>query len=172
MPLNRFFLLTLGTSLCVLSACTTGNTPQWFPKGYVYQDTTPISSPAPSTPWDNDAKISDTENMSSNAAAWQGAVYELVAAMEPNLPKDGTPLNLSTDSNSAHNTALDHYLRQALMAKGYNLTTLPKTGTMVISAAEETKTKGSYLLKTSVKDVKGKVTSKSAVTAVLPFEDK
>ena len=169
---TRFMALTLGTSLVVLSGCTSFFAPQAMPKGYKYEDSTPLSSPAPSEPWSNKAVITNTENMATNTAAWQGAVYELVAAMEPNLPQDGSPLNLTADSTSSNQIlALDHYLRQTLIQKGYNLTTLPQTGTPLFYGIQTDKKTGNFILTTSLKDAKGdKVLSSASVNAVLPFE--
>lgn len=169
MSLNRSLLLSLGTSACLLTACTSGTTPQWMGKGYRYNDNTPLSSPAPSSPWDSDIKA-NVENMGANAAAWQGATFELVEALSANLAKDGTPLNLSPKSSSPEDRVLDHYLRQALMKKGYNLTSQPEAGTAIVCSTKTLKTKDNYQITAEIKDAKGKTTSQSSVNAVLPFE--
>lgn len=172
MPLNRFFLLSLGTSLLVLSACAPQGATQWMPKGYTYQDNTPLSSPAPSSPWLDEAVINDTEKLASNTAAWQGSVYELVALLEPTLPKDGTPLRLEPVSPiSAHDMALDHYLRQTLVQKGYNLTTTSNAGMVLTYDATGPDKEGSYLLTVSFPPIAGQVqTSAASIHAVLPYE--
>lgn len=174
MRLNRFFLLSLGISLSTLSACTADNTPQWMARGYTYEDNTPLSSPVVSSPWDQDIVITDTDHLTANVAAWQGAVYELVAAIEPHLPKDGTPINLSAvDAGSSQNMALDHYLRQILVQKGYNLTTVPDAGLLMTSEVKEVpKQDGAYALTASFVDKDGKALSSSSVNAALPFEGK
>ncbi len=167
---TRFFTLTLTTSLVVLSGCTTF-APQSMPKGYTYQDNTPLSSPAPSSPWHDKAVITNTENMGTNTAAWQGSVYELMDKMDANLPKDGSPLNLVAEDSSNQSLAFDHYLRQTLIQKGYNLTTLPKTGTPLFYGVKKAKDAHAYVLTTSLKDAKGdKTISSASVNAVLPFE--
>lgn len=170
MRANHLVRLFMGTSLIALSGCTSF-APQSMPKGYTYEDDTPLSSPAPSSPWYNKSVIQNTENMATNTAAWQGSVYELVAAMDPNLPKDGSPLNLVAESKSDQILVLDHYLRQTLIQKGYNLTTLPATGTPLYYNVTKSKESGNFILSTSLKDAKGdKVLSSAAVNAVLPFE--
>jgi hypothetical protein len=185
MQFSRLFALSMAfSSLFAVSACTSVDTvpnsvirstmlsTQSFPKGYKYQDDTPISTPAPSSPWVKSAVISDTEKMSSNTAAWQGAVYELVAKMQANLPKDGTPINLSSSGysllTSADSNSLDHYLRQALIQNGYNLTTVPDAGLKVVHHVERAKTPKTYNISMSVLDPKGNVLGMQSVAAVLP----
>lgn len=178
---NRFFSLLLAmASVLALSACTSvDNVPsdtvrstmlstQSMAKGYRYQDSTPLSSPAPSSPWVRSAVISDTEKMASSTAAWQGAVYELVAQMEPNLPKDGTPLNLMSTPADVNNTTLDHYLRQSLIQRGYNLTTVPNAGLQISHKVEKAKTPRTYQISMTILDGKGKAVRTETVPAVLP----
>lgn len=195
MSFSRFSaVVTL--SVVLLSGCTSINhlpnaferavvpmNNQSMPKGYKYQDNTPISSPAPSSPWVNSSVIHNTDNLSSNIAAWQGAVYELVAQLEPQLPKDGTPLNLYQAGNqfqkftspTGANNSLDHYLRQILMQHGYNLTTAPQAGLPVAYAVkEQPKQKNSYVLMAAVMQATqdGELQPRSVVSvpAVVPFE--
>ncbi len=174
-------------SLLALSACTfVDHAPeggfrnsvfstQSMPKGYTYQDNTPISSPAPSSPWYRVAAKNNTENISSGTAAWQGAVYELVDKMEPNLPKDGTPLNISSEKSNlmagAKDNALDHYLRQAFIQRGYNLTTLPETGLQITHKVEKAESIRTYYLTTIIKNDKGDPLFTTKVSAVLPEEE-
>ncbi len=150
---------------------------QSVPKGYKYQDDTPLSTPAPSSPWIKYAVINDTENIGTQTAAWQGAVYELVDQMETNLPKDGTPLNLFSGHYSLmrgeKDNALDHYLRQVLIQKGYNLTTIPDAGLQIAYKADavmDTKTKNTrtYNLSASILDKDGKASFTASIPAVLP----
>lgn len=92
MNFSVFYRVTLfGGSLLVLAACDPVGTPGWMPNGYRFQDDTPLSSPAPSRPWVDEAAIHDTEKLASNTAAWQGAVFELVEKISPSLPTDGSP---------------------------------------------------------------------------------
>lgn len=182
MVTNRFFSLSLAfTALLALSACTSvDNVPndtvrstmlstQSLSKGYRYQDSTPLSSPAPSTPWVRNAVISDTEKMSASTAAWQGAVYELVEQLEPTLPKDGTPLNLTSDgAKNADNATFDHYLRQSLIQRGYNLTTIPDAGLHLTHKVEKAKTPRTYNISATILDAKGKAVHTETVPAVLP----
>lgn len=181
---NRFFSMACLSAVLALSACTSvDNVPndtvrstmlstQSIPKGYQYQDSTPLSSPQPSTPWVNNAVINDTEKMSASTAAWQGAVYELVAQMEPNLPKDGTPLNLVFDNDGfradVNNTTFDHYLRQSLIQRGYNLTTVPNAGLKISHAVNKTKVKRTYNISMTILDAKGKAVHTETTSAVLP----
>lgn len=184
MALARFYTVSLVLgSLLALSACTyvdrTTDTPlrnsvfstQSMPKGYRYQDDTPLSTPAPSSPWDKSAVIADSEHIGAQNAAWQGAVFELVDKMEPNLPKDGTPLNLSSEKyavmKGAKDNALDHYLRQALIQKGYNLTSIPDAGLKITYKTETAKTPKIYHLTTSILDKEGQAISVVTVPAVL-----
>lgn len=162
------FYLAMSCSILLLSACSM----QAMPKGYKYQDDTPLSSPAPSSPWNKTIVINNTENISAQTAAWQGAVYELLEKLEPNLPKDGTPLNLSSDRYSfmkgAKDNSLDHYLRQALLQKGYNLTTIPDAGLHIIYLVERSKSPKMYDLIATIMDAKGKEKSVATVTAAFP----
>lgn len=185
MVTNRFFLLSSTcAALLTLSACTTVDTvpndtarstmlsTQSMGKGYRYQDNTPLSSPAPSSPWVKSAVIKDTEKMATSTAAWQGAVYELVAQLEPNLPKDGTPLNLTSTGYGltvdVDNTTLDHYLRQSLIQRGYNLTTVPDAGLHLTHKVQKTKTPRTYNISVTILDAKGKPVHTETVPAVLP----
>ncbi len=183
---HQFSVLALASiAVLSLSACTSvddmprSNTrsnflsTQSMPKGYRYQDNTPLSSPQPSSPWVNSAVIHDTDKMSSSTAAWQGAVYELVAKMEPHLPKDGTPLNMAPiKDGSPDNNTLDHYLRQALIQRGYNLTTIPDAGLQLSHQVAKSKTDKTndktYNISMSVLDLEGKAVATEIVPAVLP----
>jgi hypothetical protein len=131
MDFSVFYRVTLfGGSLLVLAACDPVGTPGWMPNAYRFQDNTPLSSPAPSRPWVDEAVIHDTEKLASNTAAWQGAVFELVEKISPSLPTDGSPLFLQEPVvKTAQNQALDHYLRQALMQKGFHSDHYPRVWT-------------------------------------------
>lgn len=171
MSLNRFFLLSLGTTALTITACAPIGATQWMGRGYKYQDDTPLSSPAPSSPWLDEAVIHDTEKMATNNAAWQGSVYELVDALSPFLPTDGTPLTLTTVAPiTAHDTALDHYLRQSLIQKGYNLTTTAGGGTTLTYDATGPNKDGNYMLSASLSDSAKKPLGNASVSAVLPYE--
>lgn len=166
---HRFLSLSLAfVSLVALSACAA----QSLPKGYRYQDDTPLSSPQPSSPWDEKAVIHDTEKMSTNTAAWQGAVFELVDKLELHLPKDGTPLNITAEKGllkgDLDNNALDHYLRQTLIQRGYNLTTIPNAGLVLSHKVAKAKLPKTYDISVSVLDAKGKAMVTESVAAVLP----
>lgn len=163
-------------ALFLLSACSyvergTGVSFQSMSKGYTHQDNTPLSSPAPSTPWDKAAEINDTENLGAQNAAWQGAAFELVDKMSVHLPKDGTPLNLSSAKYSvlkgSNDNSLDHYLRQALIQKGYNLTSIPDAGLKITYKTEKTKTPRTYNLITTILDKEGEPLTVTTLPAVL-----
>lgn len=150
---------------------------QFMPKGYTYQDNTPLSSPQPSSPWVASSVISNTDDLATNTTAWQGAIFELIAAMEPYLPKDGTPLNLSAETGgigrTPHTLAFDHYLRQGLLQKGYTLTTEPKAGLAITYRIQKIKkVANTYVLKTTIKTAHNPAGSSAAVTAILPHEEK
>ena len=169
MVFNRPLSLSLAfASLLALSACAA----QSYPKGYRYQDDTPLSSPQPSSPWDDKAVIHDTEKMATNTAAWQGAVYELVDKLEPHLPKDGTPLNITAENGllkgDTSNNALDHYLRQTLIQRGYNLTTISNAGLILSHKVKKAKLPKTYDISVSVLDAKGRPVATETVPAVLP----
>lgn len=177
MVLPRIYAVSiaLGT-LLMLPSCSyvergSGASYQSMPKGYTYQDDTPLSSPAPSTPWDKTAEIIDTEKLGEQNAAWQGAAFELVDKMSPNLPKDGTPLNLSSEKYSvlkgAMDNSLDHYLRQALIQKGYNLTSFPDAGMKITYKVETTKIPRTYNLITTILDKEAEPLFVTTVPAVL-----
>lgn len=184
------FLLTV--SLLAVSACTPQGPNQWMPKGYSYQDNSPISSPAPSSPWLKEAEIADTDHMAANTAAWQGAVFELVSGLQPVLPMDGSPLNIMTTAPVTNqDLALDHYIRQALMQKGLTLTTTRGIGlTLTIdtrpltnkTALEQAKTapnfeyvedmdvSGVYLLTAKLTDAAGTLLGDAKSVGVFPYE--
>lgn len=188
--------ILLGGSLLTLAACNSLTTPGWIPNGYRFQDDTPLSSPAPSRPWVEGAVIHDTEKLVTNTAAWQGAVFELVEKISPSLPMDGSPLYLRAPAvQSPQNQALDHYLRQALLQKGFTLTTTPGFGPTLQSSADSltkpnilklpkredgfepiwgTNLEDFYRLSLTVfKGGTGKaVLGKTSVVAALPFEKK
>ena len=193
MSFSLFYRTTLfGGALLVLVACDPVGVPGWMPNGYRFQDNTPLSSPSPSRPWVDEAVIHDTEKLASNTAAWQGAVFELVEKISPSLPTDGSPLFLQEPIvKTAQNQALDHYLRQALMQKGFTLTTLPGFGHVLQATAgslmemdvlkqaqrEDKFEKNSgvdlhdfYRLSLAIVGEKEAVLAKSSVIATLPFE--
>jgi hypothetical protein len=189
MVIRRSFSLSfILIAVFALPACTTVDdlpddavhkkmlSTQSMPKGYRYQDSTPLSSPAPSTPWVKSAVMSNTNKISSSTAAWQGAAYELVDQMTPVLPKDGTALNLMRKRThtpydsvlSPYYTSLDHYLRQVLLQQGYTLTTVPDVGTQIAYHIKRKKQVPLYELELMTLDAKGNAIHTETVTAVLP----
>lgn len=120
-----------------LGACTPQGPNQWMPRGYTYQDDTPLSSPAPSSPWLKEAELKNTDHMSANHAAWQGAVYEIVDQLDGGLSertKLGAPAIFiaAEPPVTNHDQALDYYLRQALIQKGYKLSPLADAHTLTM----------------------------------------
>lgn len=120
-----------------LAACTPQGPNQWMPRGYTYQDDTPLSSPAPSSPWLKEAELKNTDHMSANHAAWQGAVYEIVDQLDGGLSertKLGAPAIFiaAEPPVTNHDQALDYYLRQALIQKGYKLSPLADAHTLTM----------------------------------------
>lgn len=193
MTTNHITLFILGTSLIALSACSPRETTQYMPKGYRYQDNTPLSSPAPSSPWKAERVITNPEVISSNIAAWQGAAYELIEGLQQYFPQDGTPIGFATwkKDPTAQNNALDHYLRQAMMQKGLPMNTKDNTGYVLVydaSPLTDSSTlklaqkitnyqvvkgaslKGLYLLNATFISPTGESLGSSAITAVLPDE--
>jgi hypothetical protein len=195
MAFNRLYslpsLLLTGASLFLVSGCDT-MAPQWMPRGYTNQDSTPLSSPAISTPWDSKAVIHDTRNMDVNETAWKAAIFDLTHKMTPLLPKDGTPLNItSTDATTPQNVALNHYLSQSLLDKHYNLTNMEGIGikidysagsltqksvledaikTLAFQYVKGEKLNNFYLLKATLISAKGKALGNVAVLATIPHE--
>lgn len=123
-------LLTACASLALLAACDSTFATNWVPVGYKYQDDTPITTPAPSKPWLNDAVITNTDGISANTAAWQGAVFELIDKMSATVPA-GPVVLVARAPQTAQKQAFDHYLRQTLTQRGYTISTNPKAGTVV-----------------------------------------
>lgn len=112
------------TSVLAISACTPQGPNQWIPKGYTYQDDTPITSPAPSSPWVKEAEITNTDALADNTAAWQGATFELLDGLSSVLSSNGSPIYVKQIAPVTNqDLALDHYVRQALIAKNVTLTT-------------------------------------------------
>ncbi len=194
----RFFpLFAVGVSLVTLCACSTVSNvlqPNWMPRGYAHQDNTPLSSPAPTAPWSDDAVIHNTDKMAASTAAWQGAVFELLDKATPFIPQDGAPLIVTTVPPYAPlDLSFDHYLRQGLMRKGYTLTTTAGTAPLLVFdiapltdasalktaqseagfvAVKEANVNGMYLLSLIVQTPDGKTqTGKAYTTAVFPYEN-
>ena len=169
MLINHRLLLSLGAMLSLLSACSSGNTPQWMPRGYANQDDTPLSSPPLSFPWN--ANIStNLDDMGANSNAWQGAAFDLLDALSPNLIKDGEPLSLSPQTSSKEDRELDHYLRQALIKKGYTLTNQPITKNIIRCSVTKDNKKDGYNLTAIITEANGRRVTASSVKAALPFE--
>ncbi|HNQ92326.1 MAG TPA: hypothetical protein PKI93_05275 [Alphaproteobacteria bacterium] len=127
--INTTLSLTVSVVALSLTACAPQGPNQWMPKGYTYQDNTPLSSPAPSSPWLKEAEIKDTEKLAASTAAWQGATFELIDGLSAVLPSDGSPINVETVAPVTNqDLALDHYTRQALMQKNMTLTTTKGIG--------------------------------------------
>lgn len=191
----RFFtLLAVGVSVVALSGCSSITQPNWMPRGYKHQDDTPLSSPAPTSPWSDKAVIHNTDKMAASTAAWQGAVFELLDKAAPFIPQDGMPLIVTTVAPYAPlDLSFDHYLRQALMQKGHNLTTTSGTAPLLVfdivplSDAKALKMaqaqagfvvvknasmSGMYLLSLSAQKPDGKTEmGKVYTTAVFPYEN-
>lgn len=166
-----------------LAACAPQGPNQWMPRGYTYHDDTPLSSPAPSSPWLKEAELKNTDHMSANHAAWQGAVYEIADQMDgmlrDHINLGATAIFIAADPPvTNHDQAFDYYLRQALIQKGYKLSPLADDHTLTIkinvaamtdaSTREEaqkfaafqyqknTKLQGLYLLSAALYDVTAK----------------
>ncbi len=193
MPIYRTLicLAAFTSAVSVLAGCAPGDRAwqessshtvfgaQSSPKGYRYQDDTPLSSPAPSSPWIASAVAHDTERMTTNAVAWKGAVFELVAQLEKTLPQNGAPIRVMPEEKwfagtSAHTTSFDHYLRQALIQKGYHLTTQPDAGALVMyKMTKDAAKKDTYVLTAASRVVKAgtPVSVPVSVVAILPYEE-
>lgn len=125
-------LISSCAALALLGGCSTFPT-TWMPHGYKYDDNTPISSPAPTAPWNDDAVIVNTDQLASNQAAWQGAVFELMEKVAPQLsPADGPIVLLARTPNTNQKQAFDHYLRQSLIQHGLTLATVPGPGPTIV----------------------------------------
>lgn len=201
MPIYRTLicLAAFTSAVSVLAGCAPGDRAwqessshtvfgaQSSPKGYTYQDDTPLSSPAPSSPWIASAVSHDTERMTTNAVAWKGAVFELVGRLEKTLPQNGAPIRVMPEEKwlagtSAHTTSFDHYLRQALIQKGYNLTTQPDAGALVMyKMTKDAAKKDTYVL-TAMSQSTSQAASRAvkagtpvsvpvSVVAILPYEE-
>lgn len=184
--------VSLLAPLLTLSACAPQGPNQWVPRGYSHQDNTPISSPAPSSPWLEEAEITDTEKLATSTAAWQGAVFEMIDGLSAALPSDGSPINVETMAPVTNqDLALDHYTRQALMQKNMTLTTTKGIGmTMMLNAEPLTKpevlkqakkmegfeyigtanVKGAYLLCARLMSADGTELGKSHTIGIFPNE--
>jgi hypothetical protein len=178
-------------ALLGLSACESPIQSEWVPSGYKHQGhDKPLSNPAPTSPWMDDAVIHDTDSIASNTAAWQGSVFELIGGID--LPADETPLALKAVAPvTAQDRALDHYLRQALFQKGKTLTetlgmglTLSYDAVPLASGDALAKAKAEtgfepvvgddlqemFLLSLDAIGTDGKPAGHSSVVAVLPHE--
>jgi len=163
-PVRFYALSVVISSLFLTTGCSST---QSMPNGYTYNDNTPLSSPAPSRPWSKNAVLNDTEAMGTNTAAWQGAVYELIDQLKAQLPKDGTPLNLSNVETGLDNS-LDHHLRQALIQKGYNLTTQPDAGLRLVQNIKKDKAVDTYIISSFIMNKDDKALFIASISAVIP----
>ena len=120
-------LLTACAAVALLGACDSTFATNWVPVGYTYQDDSPITTPAPSKPWLNDAVITSTDGISASNAAWQGAVFELVDKLAPTVPPGPITL-VARPPQSAQKQAFDHHLRQTLTQRGYTIATTGSGG--------------------------------------------
>lgn len=180
-------------SLTCLSGCTWPFGYNFIPDGYRYNDNTPLSSPAPSSPWYKDADHPNLDAMADNTAAWQGAVYELISPLPNLVPPGQARLVLKTrpPAYTADN-AFDHYLRAGLISYGYTIANSADAGgvTLVYDAAPleredirklakdrfgqeflpGEKMKGQYYLTLQVVGPDKKLITDQATIAVLPYE--
>ncbi len=177
----------------LLTSC--GSIPtQYMANGYRYNDDTPLSSPAPSRPWLDEAEDPSIENLADNTAAWQGAVYELINPLPASLPPSSGPVTLVTTPPAyIGDKPFDHYLRQGLISYGYRVNpTIYDAGTVIVynatpitnkdalkkaqakfgkDAINPKNTKGVYYLTLEIKSADGKKTvSEQASLAVIPHD--
>jgi hypothetical protein len=125
-------LIVSCAALALLSGCSVFPT-NWMPHGYKYDDDTPITSSPPTTPWNNNAVIVNTDQLASNQAAWQGAVFELVEKLTVRLsPADGPLVLLARTPATNQKQAFDHYLRQALIQRGFKISSVPGPGPTLV----------------------------------------
>lgn len=183
------------SALMALTACDPGLPTNWIPHGYKYQDDSPVTTPAPTQGWVNSSVITDTEGIAASTVAWQGAVFELTDKLSAGLPPGSGPLVLQArqPAGTAQKQALDHYLRQALIQRGYQLSTVPGSGTLVTydalslenegtrdwvvknlgpEAVPGTNMKEVYLLRATATTPKGEPLTDQSVVAVLQGEKK
>ncbi|PZP56576.1 MAG: hypothetical protein DI586_03190 [Micavibrio aeruginosavorus] len=167
---------------------------QYMPNGYRYNDDTPLSSPAPSRPWLDEAEDPSIENLADNTAAWQGAVYELINQLPAALPPSSGPVTLATTPPAyIGDKPFDHYLRQGLISYGYRVNpTVYDAGTIIVynatpitnkdalkkaqakygkEAINPKNTKGVYYLTLEIKSADGKKTMfEQSSLAVIPHD--
>lgn len=195
-PRFSFALLLATAALTGLTACESLMPNEWVPSGYAHQagnkltGPQPVSNPAPTSPWMDDAVIHDTDTIASNTAAWQGSVFELLEGVQ--IPADNAPLVLSAVAPvTTQDRALDHYLRQALLQKGKTLTETAgigpsliydaaplSSGSVLEKAKKETgfepvagdNLKDLFLLSLSLVGADGSNAGQASVVAVLPNE--
>ncbi len=181
------FLAVLLTSCGVIPT-------QYMANGYRYHDDTPLSSPAPSRPWLDEAEDPSIENLADNTAAWQGAVYELINPLPSALPPSSGPVTLVTTPPAyIGDKPFDHYLRQGLISYGYRVNPAPSDAGAVLvynatpitnkdalkkaqakygkDAINPKNTKGVYYLTLEIKSADGKKTTwEQSSLAVIPYD--
>ena len=128
---RRPLMMTL--SALALTSCGAIPT-QYVPNGYTYHDSTPLSSPAPTRPWLDEAAHPNLDNIGDNTAAWQGAVYELINPLPNTITAANGPITLKPAGTvTPADQALDHYLRQGLISYGYVVNPTPDMpGTVLV----------------------------------------
>ena len=111
---------------------------QYLANGNRYQDDTPLSTPAPTRPWTDEAAHPDLNHLGDNTASWQGAVYELITPLAQIVPPTNGPVSIVAKSPaSPADASLDHYLRQGLVSYGYQVNPVAKnTGIILVYHAE------------------------------------
>lgn len=124
--------MALTASVLLLSGCATPYSfHNYIPDGYTYQDSTPISSPAPSSPWFDQAVYSPV-TQAENDAAWRYIATEMLERFKKHVPASNTPVYLKLKKlSSPENQAFDHYFRQALLGADYILATSAENAQVV-----------------------------------------
>lgn len=181
-------------SLAVLGLTSCGAIPtQYMPNGYRYNDDTPLSSPAPSRPWLDEADHPNLTELGDNTAAWQGAIYELINPLPALIPPISNPVTLQTTPPAyPADQAMDHYLRQGLLSYGYTINpSSANPGTVIVYNAallsnpenlkkaqakfgkefvKKDNLKGMYYLTLEIKGADGKVIGNQAAIGVFPHD--
>ncbi len=129
--MSQKFLL-IGVAMVALAGCTTPwSYHNWYPDGYVGQDSTPISSPKPTTPWFEQAVYSQTIQ-DANKTAWATIAATMRDRLKAHIAPSNAPLYIVHDGvNSPEKQAFDHEFRQALLQSDYLISADPKTRPMI-----------------------------------------
>ncbi len=115
------YLYLLSILAFLLTACAN---PNWTPDGYSWHDSTPISSPANTSGWNNKIEGKPLDRTQSLDSVISGVSADIVDSLELRLSRS-TPVYMMPLEINNFTSLLDHGLRENLAKRGYTLSSTP-----------------------------------------------